>query len=67
MEANVQGFTQRPEKVGDELGTSIRGDVGGNSVLRKDMEEEEFSQLQKSDCVVCREKNALFGETIYNY
>ena len=53
--------------MGDELGTSIRGDVEGNSVLRKDIEEEEFSQLWRSDHVVCRDKNALFGETIYNY
>ena len=53
--------------MGDKLGTSIGGDVGGNSVLRKDVEEEEFGQLQRSDRVVCRDKNALFGETIYDY
>ena len=67
VEANIQGFTQRPKKVGDELGTSIRGDVGGNSMLRKDMEEEVFGQLWRSDCVVCRDEDALFGETIHNH
>ena len=67
VEANIQGFTQRPKKVGDELRTSIGGDVGGNSMLRKDVEEEEFGQLQRSDHVVCRDKNALFGEMIYDY
>ena len=53
--------------MGDELRTSIRGDVGGNSVLRKDMEEEEFSQLQRSDCVIHRDENVLFGEMIHNH
>ena len=50
----------------DELGTSIGGDVGENSMLRKDMEEE-FSQLWKSDHVVCRDEDALFREMIHNY
>ena len=67
MEANVQGFIKRPKKVGDKLRTSIRGDVGENSMLRKDIEEEEFSQLWRSDCIVCRDKNTLFGEMIYDY
>ena len=51
----------------DELRTSIGGDVGGNSVLRKDMEEEEFGQLQRSDCVIHRDEDALFGETVHNH
>ena len=45
VEVDIKCFTERPTKVGNELGTSIRGDVGENSMLRKDMEEEEFSQL----------------------
>ena len=53
--------------MGDKLGTSIRGDVRGNSVLRKDMEEEEFSQLWRSDCVVCRDEDTLFGEMIHDH
>ena len=53
--------------MGDELGTSIRGDVGENSMLRKDMEEEEFGQLQESDRVVCRDENTLFRETIHDH
>ena len=53
--------------MGDELGTSIGGDMGGNSVLRKDMEEEEFDQLQRSDCVVCKDENALFRKMIHDH
>ena len=53
--------------MGDKLGTSIGGDVEGNSVLRKDMEEEEFGQLQGSDCVICRDENVLFREMIHDY
>ena len=51
----------------DKLRTSIGGDVGGNSVFRKDMEEEEFGQLWESDCVVCRNENALLGEMIHDH
>ena len=53
--------------MGDKLRTSIRGDVGGNSVLRKDVEEEEFGQLRGSDRVVCRDENALFREMIHDH
>ena len=52
--------------MGEKLGTSIRGDMGGNSVLRKDMEEEEFSQLRRSDHVICRDEDGLFGEMIHD-
>ena len=53
--------------MGDELGTSIGGDVEGNSVLRKDMEEEEFGQLWRSDHIVHRDEDALFGEMIHDH
>ena len=53
--------------MGDKLRTSIRGNVGGNSVLRKDVEEEEFGQLQRSDHVVCRDEDTLFREMIHDH
>ena len=53
--------------MGDELKTSFGGDVGGNSMLQKDVEKEELSQLWRSDCVVCRDKNALFREMIHDH
>ena len=53
--------------MGDKLGTSIGDDVGGNSVFRKDMEEEEFGQLWGSDHVICRDENALFREMIHDH
>ena len=53
--------------MGHELRTSIGGDVEENSMLRKDMEEEEFGQLQRSDHVICRDEDALFRETIHNH
>ena len=53
--------------MGDELRTSIRGDVGGNSMLKKDVEEEEFGQLWGSDRVICRDEDALFREMIHNH
>ena len=53
--------------MGDELGTSIGGDVGENSMLRKDMEEKEFGQLWGSDHVVCRDEDALLREMIHDH
>ena len=53
--------------MGDKLRTSIGGDVRENSMLRKDMKEEEFGQLWRSDCVICRDEDTLFGETIHDH
>ena len=39
MESDVKGLTEGVEEMRDELRTSVRGDVGGNSVLREYMEE----------------------------
>jgi hypothetical protein len=42
VEVDVKGFTQRAEKVGDELQSPVRGDVGRNSVFREHMEKEQL-------------------------
>jgi len=33
VEAHIEGFSERPEEVGDELSTVIWGNMGGNTVL----------------------------------
>ena len=66
MERHVQGLTQRPEEVGDELRTSIGGDVRRNSVFREHMEDEELGELRGGDGVVSRDKDRLFRESVNN-
>ena len=66
MERHVQGFTQRPEEVGDELRTSIGGDVRRNSVFGEHMEDEELGELRGGDGVVSRDKDRLFRESVDN-
>ena len=43
---NVQGFSERLEKVGNELRTTIRSDMRGYTMLRKDMSDE-LDQVQR--------------------
>ena len=54
MEFHVQGqgFTQGPEEVGDELRSSIGGDMGRNSMLGKYMEDKELGELSRGDSIV---------------
>ena len=47
--------------MGDEFGTSIRGNVGGNSVLGEHMEKEELCELWRCDHVMHRNEYALLG------
>ena len=51
----------------DELGTTIRCDMGWNAVLGKYVDNEKFGQLCGSDGVVCGNEDALLGEVIYYY
>ena len=64
MESDVEGLTEGAEEMRDELRTSVRGNVGGNSVLREYMEEEKLCELRGCNCVVSRNEDALFGQTI---
>ena len=64
MKFHVQGFTQGPEEVGDELQTSIGGDVGWNSVLRVHMEDKELGKLSGGDSIISWNEDWLFGKSI---
>jgi hypothetical protein len=45
MEFHVQGFSEGPEKVGDELRAAIGSDMGWNTVLGEYVKDKEFSEL----------------------
>ena len=57
VEWSVQGFTQRLEEVGDELQTSIRGDVGQNSVLGEYMEDKKLGKLSGGDSIMSQNED----------
>ena len=66
MKFYVQGFTQGPEEMGDELQTSVRGDVRWNSMLGKHMEDKELGELSGGDSIISQNEDWLFGESINN-
>ena len=63
MKCHVQGFTQEPEEMRDELQTSI-GDVRWNSVFGEHMEDKELGELSGDDSIVSWNEDWLFGESI---
>ena len=52
MKFHVQGFTQEPEEMRDELQTSIGGDVRWNSVFGEHMEDKELGELSGDDSIM---------------
>ena len=67
MEFHVQGFAERSKEVRDKLRAMIRCNMGRNTMYGKYMDNKEFSQLSRSDGVVCGDENALLCEMIYHY
>ena len=51
----------------DNLGSMIRHNMGRNTMFGNYMDNKEFSQLSRSDGVICGDENALLGEMIYHY
>jgi hypothetical protein len=51
--------------VGYKFKYLIRGDMGGHTVLRKDMEDEEVCELDRVYYVVCQDEDTLFGQSVY--
>ena len=64
VEWSVQGFTQGLEEVGDKLQTSIRGDMGQNSMLGEYMEDKEMGELSGGDSIMSWNEDRLFGKLI---
>ena len=57
MECHIQGFTQGPEEVEDELQTSIGSDVRWNSVLGEYMEDKKMGKLSGGDGVISQNED----------
>ena len=52
--------------MGHKLRATVGGDVGGNTMLGKDMKYEEGGQLRGRDGVVGRYEYSLLGESVNN-
>jgi hypothetical protein len=53
--------------VGYKLGAPVGGDMGGNSVLGEDMEEEQLGQLGGGDGVMSRDEECLFRQSVNDH
>src|ERR1700731_4678239 len=67
VQGHIKDLAQRVEKMRDELGAMIRGDVRRNSVFREDVEYEQMSQLCGVHFVGRRDKNPLLRKPINNH
>jgi len=52
--------------MGNKLRTTIRCNVGQDSMLGKDMEYEQLCELRGSDCIVCQDEYGLLCKSVYN-
>ena len=59
VQGHSECFSERAEEVGDELRTSVGGDMGGYSVFGKHMRDEELGKLRGSDGVIGRNEYSL--------
>jgi hypothetical protein len=52
VELHIQGLSEGPEKMGNELRTAIRSDMRRNAMFGKYVEDKKFSELDGSDGVM---------------
>ncbi|KXN87857.1 hypothetical protein AN958_07866 [Leucoagaricus sp. SymC.cos] len=67
MQLHIQCFTKQSEEVQNELGASVRGNMSGDSMLRKDMENEQAGQIGGSNGVMSRDENTLLRKSVNDY
>ena len=56
MEFHFQGSSERPEEMGDELGSAIRSDMSRNTVFGEYVDDKEFSKTFGRDGVMARDE-----------
>jgi hypothetical protein len=55
------------EETRHEFGTSVRGYMRQDSMLREDMDDEKFSQLGRGDSIMSQNEESLLSKTVYHY
>ena len=66
MEGHSKCFSERAEEVGDEFQTSIRGDMGWDSVLGEHMHNKELGELRGSDGVMSWNEYSLLQQVVHD-
>jgi len=66
MQGHSECFSERAEEVGDELQTSVGGDMGGYSMFGKHVHNKELGKLRGGDGVVGRNEYSLLREAVHN-
>jgi len=66
MQGHSKCFSERVEEMGDELRTSVGGDMGGYSVFGKHVCDKELGKLRGSDGVVGRNEYSLLQEVVHD-
>ena len=61
VELHVKCFSEGAEKSGNELGTSVRGYMFGNAMLREDMHDKYGCKVFGRTVNCSQDENALFG------
>ena len=63
----VQGSSERAKEVEHKLGAPVRGDVGGNSMLGEDVDDEESSKSGGVNVIHGEDEYTLLRESVHNY
>ena len=67
VQGHIEDLAQQVEKMRDELGAAIRGDVRWNSVFQEDVEYEQMSQLHGVHFIGRRDEDPLLRKPINNH
>jgi len=66
MQGHSECFSEQAEEVGDELRTSVGGDMGGYSMFGKHMRDKELGKLRGGNGVVGWNKYSLLREAVHD-
>ena len=66
MEGHSECFSERVEEVGHEFRTSVRGDMGWDSMLGEHMCNEELGELRGGNGVVGQNEYSLLQQAVHD-
>jgi len=66
MQGHSKCFSERAEEVGNELRTSVRGDMGGYSVFGEHVHDKELGKLRGGDGVIGWNEYSLLREAVHD-
>jgi hypothetical protein len=67
VKLHVECLSERTEKFGDEFGTTVRGDMFGNSVFGEHVSNEQDGKVFRGTVDGHRDEDGLLGEPVHDY